>query len=89
MTTRPRKRTMTFLAVGLLLLDGALLLLAGFWAKNILLGVLGAGFLVLAGSVLLYYRRYRRTLAEVDQAREALRAEALELRRLIQERKEP
>lgn len=82
-----RKRTMTTFAVGLLLLDGALLIMAAVWTRNWLLGGLGAIFIILAGAVIVYWRRYRKALDEVDQAREALKAEALELRRLIQERK--
>jgi membrane protein implicated in regulation of membrane protease activity len=82
-----RKRTMTTVAVGLLLLDGALLLMAAVWTRNWMLGALGTMFVILAGAVIVYWRRYRQALEEVDQAREALKAEALELRRLIEERK--
>jgi hypothetical protein len=83
-----RKRTMTTFAVGLLLLDGALLLIAAFWARNWLLGVLGAAFLAMAGAVVVYWRRYQQALEDVMRARDALKAEAQELRRLIQEREE-
>jgi membrane protein implicated in regulation of membrane protease activity len=82
-----RKRTMMTFAVGLLLLDGALLLMAAVWTRNWMLGALGTMFVILAGAVIMYWRRYRQALEEVDQAREALKAEALELRRLIEERK--
>lgn len=83
-----RKRTMTTFAVGLLLLDGALLLVAAFWAKNWLLGGLGVAFVAMAVAVILYWRRYQQALEDVMRARDALKAEAQELRRLIQERKD-
>jgi len=79
---------MTTFAVGLLLLDGVLLLIAAFWARNWLLGILGCAFILLAGVVILYWRRYQRALEDVMRARDALKAEAQELRRLIQERKD-
>lgn len=79
---------MTTVAVGLLLLDGALLLIAAVWAHNWVLGALGAVFIVMAAAVVLYWRRYRDALQDVERARDALQAEAQELRRLIQERKQ-
>ena len=78
---------MTTFAVGLLLLDGALLLIAAFWARTWLLGVLGLAFIFMAGAVIVYWRRYQQALEDVARARDALKAEARELRRLIQERK--
>ena len=82
------KRTMTTFAVGLLLLDGILLLVAAFWARNWVLGLLGAGFIVMAAGVIVYWRRYRDALEDVERAKTALKAEAQELRRLIQQRKD-
>jgi len=79
---------MTTFAVGLLLLDGALLLIAAVWARNWLLGVLGAAFIGMAGAVIMYWRRYQQALEDVMRARDALKEEAQELRRLIQERKD-
>ena len=79
---------MTTFAVGLLVLDGALLLIAAWWARNWLLGVLGGGFILMAGAVIVYWRRYQNALADVVRASEALKAEAQELRRLIQQRKD-
>lgn len=77
---------MTTFAVGLLLADGFLLLLAAGWARKWFLGVFGLILIVLATGILLYYRRYQRALAEVEHAKEALRAELSELKRLVQER---
>jgi cell division protein FtsL len=82
-----RRRTMTTLAVGLLLLDGALLLIAAFWAKNLVLGLLGGLFVLLAAGVVVYWRRYRQALADVERASAELKEQAQELRRLIQQRK--
>ena len=83
-----RKRTMTTFAVGLLLLDGALLLIAAIWTRSWLLGVLGIAFVFMAGAVVVYWRRYQQALEDVSRARDALKAEAQELRRLLQERKD-
>jgi membrane protein YdbS with pleckstrin-like domain len=88
MADRPPKRTMTILAVALLLLDGVLLLLAAFYLKNWGMALLGALLVLMAVGVLLYYRRYAKVLAEVQQAKEALRVELAELRRLVRERDE-
>jgi membrane protein implicated in regulation of membrane protease activity len=77
---------MTTLAVGLLLLDGVLLLVAAYYLKNWGMAVLGVLLLVMSGAIALYYRRYLRTLAEVQQTKEALQGEVAELRRLVRER---
>ncbi|MEO8199886.1 MAG: hypothetical protein ABI679_05125 [Gemmatimonadota bacterium] len=76
------------LAVGLLLADGSLLALAAWWTRKWYLGLIGLILIVMASGVLLYYRRYRRALMEVEQAREALTAELTELRRLAHELKQ-
>jgi hypothetical protein len=77
---------MTTLAVALLLLDGVLLLLAAYYLGNWGMALLGGLLIVMSGGVALYYRRYSRTMAEVQQAKEALQAELTELRRLVKER---
>lgn len=79
---------MTTFAVGLLVLDGALLLIAAYWARSWLLGILGGTFIFMAGAVIGFWRRYQNALADVVRASEALKAEARELRRLIQQRKD-
>ena len=83
---RPPKRMMTTFAVALLLLDGVLLLVAAYFLKSWGMGLLGVLLIVMSGGVLLYYRRYARALAEVQQAKDALRTELTELRRLVKER---
>ena len=86
MASRPPKRMMTILAVGLLLLDGVLLLVAAYYLRNWGMAVLGVLLLLMSGAIALYYRHYVRTLAEVQQAKEALQGELAELRRLVRER---
>ncbi len=81
--TPPRGRALTYLAVGFLLLDAALLLLAGLWSRSP--GLIGAAALCggLAAGVLLLWRRQQRLLAEMADAREAVRTEARALRELL------
>ena len=88
MADRPPKRTLTTLAVALLLLDGVLLLLAAWYLKNWGMALLGILLVVMSGVVMLYYRRYARAMAEVQQAKDALRVELNELKRLVKERDE-
>jgi uncharacterized membrane protein len=80
------KRTMTTLAVALLLLDGVLLLVAAFYLKSWGMGVLGGLLILMSAGVVIYYRRYARAMAEVQEAKNALRVELDELRRLVKER---
>lgn len=77
---------MTTLAVALLLLDGVLLLAAAYYLKNWGMALLGGLLLVMSAGVLLYYRRYAKAIAEVQQAKDALQAELAELKRLVKER---
>lgn len=79
----PRGRALTYLAVGFLLLDGVLLLLAGVWSRH--LGLIGGALAcgALAAGVVLLWRRQRRLLAEMAVAREAVRQEARALRDLL------
>jgi hypothetical protein len=70
---------MTVFAVGLLLLDGILLLFAGWWARQWYLGAGGALLVLLSLGVVVYYRRHRAALAELARARETLRGELKEL----------
>jgi membrane protein implicated in regulation of membrane protease activity len=88
MADRPPKRTLTTLAVALLLLDGVLLLLAAWYLKNWGMALLGILLVVMSGVVMLYYRRYARAMAEVQQAKDALRVGLNELKRLVKERDE-
>jgi hypothetical protein len=77
-------RTPTTLAVGFLSLDALLFAYAGIvWGRPLLLvaaGVCALGVaLVIAG-----WRRYRRTLAELDAARHDMKHEVDSIRELLQ-----
>lgn len=74
---------MTILAVGLLMLDGVLLLLAGIWTRSAWLDAGGAALLLLGGLIAGYYRRYQRQLEAIDRSREELRQQIHALRDLL------
>jgi len=79
-------RTLTTLAVGFLMLDAVLLGYGGIAEGR--LSLVAAGGVCALGSVLvvLGWRRYRRTLAEVDAARRELHTEVESLRELLHPR---
>lgn len=85
MTRRPRtpSRTLTTFAVGFLLLDAALFALAGIaFGRPWLL--VAAGVCAAAGVVVIFaWRRYRRTLAELEDARREMKREVESLRELL------
>lgn len=77
-------RTPTTLAVGFLSLDALLLAYAGLsWGRPLLLA---AGGVCVLGVVLVVagWRRYRRRLAELDDARRDLKQEVASIRELLQ-----
>jgi hypothetical protein len=76
-------RVATVVAVGALGLDGLLLLGAGSWSDSTGLVLGGVTCLLLAGLVLLGWRRHRRIAAELAEARRELRQEVESLRQLI------
>jgi hypothetical protein len=71
------------LAVGFLSLDGVLLLFAGLWGHH--WGPALGGAACLTGGLLVHllWRRHRRAVAELAQARRALQEEARALRNLL------
>lgn len=78
-------RPLATFAVGFLLLDAALLAWAGFDLGRPWL-IAGAAVCLAAGVVVvLALRRYRRALAEVEQARREMKQQVDELRALLQE----
>lgn len=77
-------RTLTTIAVGFLVLDGLLLIYAGMEWSRPALSIAGVGCVVGAGFVVWGWRRYRRTLAEIDAARAEMRREAESIRALLQ-----
>lgn len=79
-------RTLTAVAVGFLLLDAALLAWAGVGLRRPWL-VVAAGICVATGAlVIVAWRRYRRTLAELEDARRAMKQEVEEIRALLRSR---
>lgn len=73
-------RVLTVVAIGFLLLDGALLLLAGFWSGRPGLMLFGAAFVGTAGAVYGYWLRYQRHLRELAVDLEIRRQELLRLK---------
>ena len=82
----PRGRVLTIVAVGVLSLDGALLLAAGLWSHRPILLAPGAVLLALALGVHLLWRRQLRVLAEIAQARAEIRAEVQALQGVLREK---
>lgn len=68
-------RTLTIVAVGFLALDGVLFGLLGWWQGQAGFLVVGALLLLAAAGVLVWWRVYLRRLAEIHQARQAVKAE--------------
>ena len=79
-------RILTIVAAAVLAFDGAALALLGFWSDRLVLGLVGVVFFVSSGLVLLYWRWYRRRLADIATARRVLGDEAQEMRRLLREK---
>jgi membrane protein implicated in regulation of membrane protease activity len=77
---------LTIVAVAVLAFDGAALAVLGFWTDRLVLSLVGGVFFVSAGLVLLYWRWYRRRLADIATARRTLGDEAREMQRLLRER---
>ena len=71
-----RGRSLTIFAIGILCLDGALLVFAGSHAGRS--GLVAGGMVCLLAALLVWFfwRRYRRTLHEVHEARQNLQREA-------------
>ena len=77
-------RTPTTLAVGFLSLDALLLGYAGLIGDRPLLVAAGAACGVGAVLVVAAWRRYRRTLAELEDARRDMKREVASIRDLLQ-----
>lgn len=75
--------TLTVIAAAVLTFDGAALVGLGLWTGRMVLVPVGLAFFVAAGLVLLYWRWYRRRLADIAAARRVLADEAREMQRLL------
>ncbi|HXH63657.1 MAG TPA: hypothetical protein VNG95_05695 [Gemmatimonadales bacterium] len=85
----PPGRALTIAAAGFLLLDAALLAWAGLEIHRPALVVVAAVFACGAIAVPFGWRRYRRTLSELDAARGEMRRETEELRALLSRHTRP
>ena len=77
-------RTLTTFAVGFLLLDGILLGYSGIALGRRMLVFWGAVCLLAAALVIVGWRRYRRAMADLERARQEMRAEVESIRELLQ-----
>src|SRR6266702_4718282 len=80
---KPPSRTLTTLAVGFLSLDALLLGYAAIASRRPLLALGGGACALAAALVVLAWRRYRRTLLELDAARREMRREVESIRELL------
>jgi hypothetical protein len=81
---KPPSRALTTAAVGFLLLDAALFALAAIAFSRPLLLLPAAICAAAGGGVVLAWRRYRRTLLDLEAARREMRREVEALRALLQ-----
>lgn len=79
-------RTLTVVAAAVLAFDGAALAVLGVLTERILLVLVGIVFFVSAGLVLLYWRWYRRRVADIAAARRVLGDEVREMQRLLRKK---
>ena len=80
-----RHRAVTVFAVGFLALDAVLFFSAAALTGRARFLAAGAVCAVVAVVVVMMWRRYRRTLAELEQARREMRADIESIRELLQE----
>ena len=80
---KPFSRVLTLLAVACLALDALLLLYSGLSLGRPVLIVGGVACGIAAVLVVLGWRRYRRAMAELEQARRDMRAEVESIRDLL------
>ena len=76
-------RALTIVAAAVLAFDGAALAGLGLWTDRLVLVLIGAVFFVSSGLVLLYWRWYRRRVADITAARRAMSDEVREMQRLL------
>jgi len=76
-------RTLTIIAAAVLAFDGAAIALLGWWSGRVGMSIIGLALFLSSGLVLLYWRWYRRRLADIAAARRALRDEAREMQQML------
>ena len=83
---KPPSRTLTTFAVGFLMLDALLLTYGGVALRRPILVAAGGLCALVTVLVVIGWRRYRRTLAELERARRDVRAEVDSIRELLHSR---
>lgn len=86
MTRAPRTRVGLIVAVGVLLLDGILLITAGIWNDRTGLVVGGLASILVAAVLMVLWRGYLKRLGELDEARADMRREVEQLGRLTKKK---
>jgi len=81
---KPPGRALATFAVGFLILDAVLLVFAGVATGRWLPLIAAAACALAAALVVVAWRRYRRVLAELQEARRVMRAEVESIRELLQ-----
>jgi K+ transporter len=81
----PPGRFLAIFAIGFLLLDAMLLIWLGVELSRGRLVAGGVACLLVAGVVVLVWRRYNRTLADLSQQRREMKAEVEAIRDLLRE----
>lgn len=82
----PPGRFLVIFAVGFLLLDAMFLVWLGLELSRRVLVAGGVACMVAAGVMVLVWRRYRRTLADLSVQRREMKAEVEAIRDLLRER---
>jgi hypothetical protein len=82
-TKRRPGRLMSAIAFWVLLLDGALAIWLGQMSGRVPLIITGLVLLAAAGGVVFGYRRWQRRIAEIEEARDELKAEIALLRNAV------
>jgi precorrin-6B methylase 1 len=85
MSRAPRTRVLLVVAVGVLLLDAALLISAGVWTDRMGLVSGGAISAIIAAVLLFSWRRHLRRLDDIDAARLDLKNEVKELGKITRD----
>ncbi len=85
MSRAPRTRALLLVAVGVLLLDAALLILAGVWTDRMGLVAGGAASAIIAAVLLFSWRRHLRRLEDITAARLDLKNEVKGLGKLTRD----
>jgi hypothetical protein len=79
-------RTLTIVAAAVLAFDGAALAGLGLWTKRLVLVLIGGVVFASSALIVLYWRWYRRRLADIAATRRALGDDVREMQRLLRDK---